>query len=55
MSVDLILWRHADARDTPEGLADADRPLSPKGERQAARMARNTSSGKRMRLSSDPP
>ncbi len=39
MSVDLILWRHADAREARDGLADADRPLSPKGERQAARMA----------------
>lgn len=39
MSVDLILWRHAEARDAPDSLTDADRPLSPKGERQAARMA----------------
>ncbi len=40
MSVDLILWRHADARDAADGTADHDRPLTAKGERQAARMAR---------------
>ena len=39
MSVDLVLWRHADARDARDGQGDADRPLSPKGERQAQRMA----------------
>lgn len=38
--MDLLLWRHADARDAREGEADADRPLTPKGERQAQRMAR---------------
>ena len=37
--MDLLLWRHADAREAREGEADADRPLSPKGERQATRMA----------------
>lgn len=37
--MDLILWRHADARESREGVADEDRPLTPKGERQAARMA----------------
>jgi phosphohistidine phosphatase len=37
--MDLILWRHADAREAREGQLDADRPLSPKGERQAERMA----------------
>jgi len=36
--MDLILWRHADARDPREGEADPDRPLTAKGERQAARM-----------------
>ena len=40
MSVDLILWRHADARDAADGTADHDRPLTAKGERQATRMAR---------------
>ncbi|MCE2659478.1 MAG: SixA phosphatase family protein [Rubrivivax sp.] len=37
--MDLILWRHAEAR---EGLAEGEdvaRPLTPKGERQAQRMA----------------
>jgi phosphohistidine phosphatase len=37
--MDLLLWRHADAREAREGEADADRPLSAKGERQATRMA----------------
>lgn len=37
--MDLILWRHADARDAIEGEPDADRPLTGKGERQARRMA----------------
>jgi phosphohistidine phosphatase len=37
--MDLILWRHADALEAPDGMADADRPLSPKGVRQAQRMA----------------
>lgn len=36
--MDLILWRHADARDPREGESDADRPLTTKGERQAKRM-----------------
>lgn len=34
--MDLLLWRHADAR---EGASDDHRPLTAKGERQAARMA----------------
>lgn len=34
--MDLILWRHADAE---EGFPDFDRALTPKGERQAERMA----------------
>jgi len=34
--VDLILWRHADAED---GSPDAERKLTAKGRRQAARMA----------------
>ncbi|MBL8330203.1 MAG: phosphohistidine phosphatase SixA [Rubrivivax sp.] len=37
--MDLILWRHADAREAEDELADLDRPLTPKGERQAQRMA----------------
>lgn len=37
--MDLILWRHADTREAREGEPDADRPLTPKGERQAKRMA----------------
>lgn len=37
--MDLILWRHAEAREPREGQADADRPLTAKGERHAARMA----------------
>lgn len=37
--MDLILWRHADAREAAAGQADADRPLTAKGERQAQRMA----------------
>lgn len=34
--MDLILWRHAEAED---GLDDLNRALTPKGERQAAKMA----------------
>jgi len=37
--VDLILWRHADAADDTDGVADLERPLTAKGERQAQRMA----------------
>ena len=40
MTVDLILWRHADAREVRDGETDHDRPLTAKGERQAAKMAR---------------
>jgi phosphohistidine phosphatase len=36
--MDLILWRHADAADEDRG-DDLERPLTPKGERQAQRMA----------------
>lgn len=36
--MDLILWRHADAIPATETLADWDRPLSPKGVKQAKRM-----------------
>lgn len=37
--MDLILWRHAEAEDDREGLADLDRALTPHGEKQAARVA----------------
>jgi phosphohistidine phosphatase len=37
--MDLILWRHAEAVPEREGLDDLARPLTPKGERQAQRMA----------------
>ncbi|MBI3155982.1 MAG: phosphohistidine phosphatase SixA [Burkholderiales bacterium] len=37
--MDLILWRHAEAFELREGGDDLARALTPKGERQAARMA----------------
>jgi len=37
--MDLILWRHAEARDAREGQDDLERPLTAKGERQARRVA----------------
>ena len=41
--MDLILWRHAEAEDLPGGDADPHRDLlrklTPRGEKQAARMA----------------
>jgi len=37
--MDLILWRHADALELHDHGSDLDRPLTPKGERQAQRMA----------------
>ena len=37
--MDLILWRHAEAFDAEEGQDDLSRGLTPKGERQAQRMA----------------
>ena len=39
--MDLILWRHADAGEPleGEGVDDLQRPLSPRGEKQARRMA----------------
>ena len=40
--MDLILWRHADAEDGPEGDlqagGDLERSLTPRGEKQAIRM-----------------
>ena len=37
--MDLILWRHAEALEMREIHDDMDRALTPKGERQAQRMA----------------
>lgn len=37
--MDLILWRHAEALDMREVQDDMDRALTPKGERQALRVA----------------
>lgn len=38
--MDLILWRHAEAEDARDAAtSDLDRRLTPKGERQAERMA----------------
>lgn len=41
--MDLILWRHAEAEDWPEGdpqgASDLERSLTSRGEKQAARMA----------------
>lgn len=37
--MDLILWRHAEALEMRELQDDLDRSLTPKGERQAQRMA----------------
>ena len=37
--MDLILWRHAEAEVAAPGQDDLQRALTPKGERQARRMA----------------
>ena len=37
--MDLILWRHAEAEEAQEGCDDLARALTPRGEKQAARMA----------------
>lgn len=37
--MDLILWRHAEAEEASGGMDDTARPLTPRGEKQAARMA----------------
>ena len=37
--MELILWRHAEAHDAKEGQDDLERALTPRGEKQAARMA----------------
>ncbi len=36
--MDLILWRHAEAEEGSDTLADMDRALTPRGTRQAQRM-----------------
>ena len=37
--MDLILWHHAEAVPERPGQSDLERALTPKGERQAQRMA----------------
>lgn len=37
--MDLILWRHAEAEEPDDGSEDLARPLTARGEKQAARMA----------------
>jgi phosphohistidine phosphatase len=37
--MDLILWRHAEAQELSEGIDDPARGLTPKGERQARKVA----------------
>ena len=37
--MDLILWRHAEAHEASAGEDDMSRSLTPRGERQAIRMA----------------
>ncbi len=37
--MDLILWRHAEAENLDDGDEDIQRPLTSRGEKQAARMA----------------
>jgi phosphohistidine phosphatase len=37
--MDLIIWRHAEAEEEREGLDDMERALTPRGEKQAARVA----------------
>jgi phosphohistidine phosphatase len=39
MRMDLILWRHAEAEDDGPGGDDLQRALTPRGEKQAARVA----------------
>jgi len=38
--MDLILWRHAEAHEAAPGEDDMSRSLTPRGERQAIRMAK---------------
>lgn len=37
--MDIIFWRHAEAKELDDGGLDVDRPLTSKGEKQATRMA----------------
>ena len=37
--MNLVLWRHAEAHDAREGQDDLERGLTPRGEKQAKRMA----------------
>ena len=37
--MNLILWRHAEALESEDDGHDMERPLTPRGEKQAARMA----------------
>lgn len=37
--MDLILWRHGEAEEAEHGGDDLQRPLTPRGQRQARRMA----------------
>lgn len=37
--MDLVLWRHAEAHESEPGQDDLSRALTPRGEKQAARMA----------------
>lgn len=37
--MDLILWRHAEAEECSDALANLDRSLTPRGSKQAQRMA----------------
>ena len=37
--MDLILWRHAEAEELAEGMDDLTRALTPRGEKQAAKVA----------------
>lgn len=37
--MDLILWRHAEAQEEADGLADLQRGLTGRGEKQASRVA----------------
>jgi phosphohistidine phosphatase len=39
LTMDLILWRHAEAQEISAGLADMDRELTPRGHKQASRVA----------------
>jgi phosphohistidine phosphatase len=38
--MDLVLWRHAEAQEWSEGCDDIARSLTPRGEKQAARVAK---------------